>query len=425
MNTLVAGTLFESLLTSMFAGPAANEQEARAAREEAIALARQQAEQRAQQAAAQAKYEKMMQSYKPLDGAQGTAFKTLSNSDLALKTLDGDAETLAANARKPFDTPSDSIKPVPETTGSPTPFFGDTMPQAELQLLVHPENDPRVVDLRNAVSFVVESIKMDGEKLAARTEPYTDPNADAKTQPQYCKDLAAKLDRLVNRRQQFQKTVDLAQNQVDTWREANRNALWNAARDGLSVWTGKLLDRFIKRAQAAERLQRICTKNAAQMAQEGINLSEIKAKIERLRMFSSRGRVIEMTKDISDWQAFIKDGVSSLVTQLTASNREIEEMLEDPRLQKYFETEAPELKTLLDISEIAASNKVFGKWVARKMPIVAGVEFAMNELYNATDWIVSFRQITEANKINGRVLEAAKQLQRDIDDTYTAMSECP
>ena len=54
----------------------------------------------------------------------------------------------------------------------------------------------------------------------------------------------------------------------------------------------------------------------------------------------------------------------------------------------------------------------------RKVPLIAGVELAINESYNALDWYLSYRRLAEANAINGRVLAAAKQLQSDIDDTY-------
>jgi len=67
--------------------------------EEAIALAAQQAAyQKANEAAAQAEHERMMKSYKQLDGGRNSGFKTLSDSDLDFKTLEGDMEAMAAGA---------------------------------------------------------------------------------------------------------------------------------------------------------------------------------------------------------------------------------------------------------------------------------------------------------------------------------------
>ena len=98
--------------------------------------------------------------------------------------------------------------------------------------------------------------------------------------------------------------------------------------------------------------------------------------------------------------------------------------MEDPELAKYLTTEAPGLNALLDLSKLAASSQVFGKWVARKLPLVAGLEISIKQLYNATDWYLSFQHIRESNEINGRVLAAARSLQQSIDDTRLAYSAC-
>ncbi|MGE5296496.1 MAG: hypothetical protein ACM3VT_16880 [Solirubrobacterales bacterium] len=429
INSMVATTLFEGLVASMFADKGASEKEAQAAQQKAIALVMQQAAtRRAKDMAAQAEFEKMMRSYKQLNNAQDAGFKTLSNSNLDFKTLDGDMETLAAGARKPFDT-AGTLKPSgPETiVGGGTAFFGDTLPITTTQFLVRPENDPNVVDLRNAKTYVVENLKKDSNDLEAAVKPYDDDDGNGQpiVRPPDCVKSAKRLKELIQQRKKFQQTIDLADAQLTTWQGANRNALLNAAKDGLDWYAGCLLERFAKRAEAAERLQRIYEKNAAQMAREGLNIAEIQAKIKRLKALSAAGRLSELASNVSDWQTFIKDGASALVAQLTASNQEVEGMLEDPRMQKYFEAETPELKALLDISKIAASNKVFGKWVARKVPIIAGVELAINESYNALDWYLSYKRVAEANGINGRVLDAARYLQQDIDDTYLELQGCP
>lgn len=428
VKAMFVGALFEGLLTSLFATETTNQQEALAAQQKAAALAAQQAAafQRAQEAAFQAQHNKMMQSFKQLDGSQGgdVAFKGLSESNLAFKTLDSDAETLAANARKPFDT-AGRVSASAQTSGQATPFFGDTMPLKDIQLLVNPENDPRVVDLRNASAYLVQNLKKEGAQSETGTKPPAEKkNAKPVARAQECAKLATKMQGYLNQREKFHKTVDLAQEQLATWEEANRNALLQAAKDGIEYFTGQLLEKMDKRGEAAERLQRIYEKNAARMAQDGLDVTAIQAKIERLRMFSSAGKVAELTGNINDWQTFIKDGMSALMAQLTASNQEIQGMLDDPQMQKYFETESPELKALLDISRIGAANKVFGKWVAKKVPLIAGVELSINQSYNALDWLLSFKRMSEANKINGKVLAAAKVLQHQIDATSMALQEC-
>lgn len=429
VKMMVVGTIFQSLLTSLFMEDISKEKNALAAKQKADALVCQHAAalEKAKAAAAQAEYEKMMQLYKPLDDGGGTAYKTLSDSNLAFKTLDGDAEALAAKARKPFDTSSEPIKFDSEeiTAGSATPFFGDTMPIEQIELLVHPENDPNVVDLRNAVTYVVENIKTDRQKLAGAAKPDSEKGKGKPAiRPPECERLTQKLRSYIDQRAKFQKSINLAQNQLTTWQTANRNSLLNAAKDGLEYFTGQLLEGLSKRGEAADRLHRIYEKNAAKMAQEGLNIAEIEAKINRLKAWSSAGRISELAGNISDWQTFTKDGVSGLMAQLTYSNQEIQEMLDDPRMQKYFETETPELKALLDFTKVAASKKVFGKWVAKKLPIIAGVELAINQTYNAFDWYLSYERLSEAHKINGRVMDSARYIQKNIDATYLALREC-
>jgi hypothetical protein len=427
MKAAIAGALFESLLSAAFAPDPKSTQEALAAQQMAAELAAQRnAEwQRAQEAKAQAEFERMMQSYKQLDGA-GVAFKTLSDSALSLKTLDGDAETLAANARKPFDTPSETTEPapLPVTAGSATPFFGDTMPDADLQRLINPENDPNVVDLRKAVKYVAENIKNTPSAAGAKT---TDGTAKGEpiVRPPDCAKLALRLNGYIDQRNKFQKTILLAQEELQVWETANRDALLNAAKDGLEFFTGQLLETLEKKGKAADRLQRVFQKSAKQMAKDGVNIAEVEAKIKRLKKLSMMGNLSELGSRGMEWQTFLKDGASALLDQLTSSNEEVQEMIQDPKLEKYFQTEAPELNTLLDISKIAAANKVFGKWVARKVPIIAGVELAITAVYDGAAWGTSFYRLAKAHQINGGAMDAAKYLQKNIDNAYIALKECP
>ena len=234
----IVGTIFQSLLTSIFSNDDSSEKAALAAKQKAAALAAQQAaaEQREKAREAQAAYEKMMQSYKLLDDGQGVAFKTLSDSAMGFKTLDDNPETLEANARKPFDTASENTDSISGkvTSGGATPFFGDKIPTRDLQLLINPDGDPNVVDLRNAVAYVAKNIKDGTDPEHAKGEPtLAGPG---------CRELDQRLTAYKDQRLKFQKTINLAQDQLNIWETANRDALLSAAREGLNVFTGQLLE---------------------------------------------------------------------------------------------------------------------------------------------------------------------------------------
>ena len=418
----IVGTIFQSLLTSIFSEDDSNEKAALAAKQKAAALAAQQAaaEQREKAKQAQAAYEKMMQSYKLLDDDQGVAFKTLSDSAMGFKTLDDNPETLEANARKPFDTASENTDSVSGTvtSGGATPFFGEKIPTRDLQLLINPESDPNVIDLRNAVAYVAKNIKDGTDPEQAKGEPtLTGPT---------CKELDKRLTAYKNQRLKFLKTINLSQDQLNIWETANRDALLSAAKEGLNVLTGQLFDLIKDRIKAAGILERIYKKYAGQMAKNGANPTEIQGKIARLKAIARWLSDLKEEKgDFDKWKDFLKDGMSALIKQLTASNQEIQDMMDDPHMKKYFEKDSPELKTLLDITKILASYKVFGEWVAKKLPLIAAVQLSINLTYDATAFLVSFHRMSEANKINGHVMDTARYIQKNIDDTYQALSTCP
>lgn len=422
MKAMIAGAVFESLLTSLFAPPPSSARDTLAEQQKAATLAAHYlAQKKAKEAEEQAAFERMMKSFKQLEDASDTKFKTLSDSNLQFKTLDSGLEALAAGARRPLDTPAESDMPPVETSGGATPFFGDTMPTEDLQLLVNPENDPRVVDLRKANSYIIDNLKKDAEKTAAAAKGKENPAA----QPVDCQKLSKKLNGYLDQRNKFHKTVLLAQEQLTTWQDANRNALVNGVKDGVEYFAGLYLEILKNRGEAADRLMDIYGRKSAEMARNGLDIREIEAKIARLKAMSRVEKFADVAATANDWQTFIKDGMSTLINQLTASNREIKEILEDPRIQPYFTTDAPELNALLDISKILASNKVLGKWVAKQMPALAMLEISAKQAYNATDWYLSFKRIAEANNINGQVMESARYLQGKIDETFVELRNCP
>jgi hypothetical protein len=427
MNNMVIGAIFKSMLTSKSGANSGNNQKEIEAQKRAADLAAQQAaeQQRINEAIAQSEYDKMMQSYKLLDGSQELKPKTLNSTNLDFKTLDGNAESLAAGAKNQFEVTGTASVSGSSVTGNATPFFGDEMPVQDLQTLLDPENNPNIVDLRDAKKFVTEKTVNDSSGIVSLLKNYEpEGNGGPIIQKPDCIKLENQLKGFANQRQQFRKTIDLSQNELNKWETANHNALINAAKDGLEYFTGELLEGLSNRGKAADRLQQIYDKNVKQMAGEGINVAGIKAKIDQLRSISSAGQIAELTANINDWETFLKDGMSSLIGRLTVSNTEIKGILEDSKMKKYFETEEPELNTLLDISKIAASNMIFGKWVTKKLPVIAVIELSIKQTYNGLDYFLSLNRIISAQKINGGVMDVARYIQKNIDDTYLALSKC-
>ena len=428
MNSMVTGAILESFFSSILSNPG-NSQEVLNAQQQAAKLEEQKASELAaeqrkiREAKAQADYDKMMQSYKLLDDAQNLKIKTLSSSDMEFKTLDGDAEPLSAQAREQFEP--ESAATAPSTTQGATMFFGDVMPPEDLQTLLDLNNNPAIVDLREADRFIEEEAVKDSHGIVKLLRKYESEGDGEPIIPKPdCIKLSEQLKGYLNQREQFKKTIELSKSELMIWETANNDAMLNAAKDGLEYFTGELLQGLTNRGKAADRLQQIYNSKSRQMALDGINVAEIQKKIDRLRAMSSSGQFAEFASSVSDWETLAKDGMSTIIKSLTDSNSEIQGLLKAPEMKEYFETETPELNTLLDISKLAASNMVFGKWVAKKIPVVAVIELSIKQVYNGTDYLLSLNRILEAKKINGGVMDAALYIQKNIDNTYLALTSC-
>jgi len=429
MNSMVTGAILQSFFSSVLSNPG-NSSEQPDAQQRAAKLEEQKAaelaaeQQRIREAKAQADYDKMMQSYKPLDDAQDFKIKNLNSSDMEFKTLDGDAEAFSSEARKQFEAEGTATAPS-ATIGAGSPFFGDALPPEDLQTLLDLNNNQAIADLREADKFIEEKAVKDSPGMVTLLRKYeTEGNGEPIIPKPDCIRLRDQLKGYLNQREQFKKTIELSQNELKIWETANSNAMMNAAKDGLEYFTGELLQGLTNRGKAADRLQQIYNAKSRQMAQDGINVAEIQSKIDRLRAISSSGQLTEFTCNMNDWETFVRDGLSTIIKSLTDSNNEVKGLLDTPEMKKYFEAETPELNTLLDISKLAASNKVFGKWVAKKIPVIALIELSIKEVYNGTDYLLSLNRILEAQKINGGVMETALFIQRNIDNTYMALTNC-
>lgn len=357
-----------------------------------------------------AEQQKMLTGLKPVDGDADSAFNQLSGSAMGFKQAD-DLDVLAATAREPFDT-----------AGESNGFWGDTLPEQDLRLLVEPENDSRIVDLSKASTFVVQSLK--DEQTPKAPEPDKSQPVTKTPTAQECAALTQKLNGYLNQKSKFYLTVLTAQEQVNSWREANRNALMNAAKEGVSLWLGDILETLTKRGQAAEHLRRIVEQNGSAMAANGVDVAALTAKIARLKNISRIGQIADLANQGQGWQPFLQNGFSALLGELESSNQEMTQIMEDPGVQPFIASDAQLLSAALDLSSIAASHAVFGKWVAKKMPVIAAAQFAVNQSYNALDWLLSFNRLAESHEINGQVLASARSLQDRIDDTRITLYAC-
>lgn len=416
MNTVIGVMVMQGVLDAMInpsQPPKGNLDDVLAAQQQAEALKAQQA---ARAKAANSPTFRVLQS-------QAGGYKGASTGSLALKGVDDDLTTLAAQSREPFDTAGNDT----DGTGkalveieAPTPFFGDTMSEADLRLLVEPEDDPRVVDLRDAQTFIVASIKSDEDARQMPAETVAKP----KLNHEECLTLKNKLGSFLKQREKFAQTIDLAAGELDLWEKRNSESLTNFAMEGIQHYLGSFQDYLTRRGMAADRLLGIYAKNANKMAKEGIDVATLATRMQALKRISTAGQLSTLSTQGQEWSGFLKDGLSGFIASMSEDNAAMEASLADPKIGQYFESEMPAIRAALDLTKIASGAEVFGKWAARKMPIVAGCELAVNQSYNALDWAMSFNRMIRAHDIYGNALNSAKKIQGQITEMRLAMNSC-
>lgn len=447
-RTVVTGTLIQGLGDAMYnpqalAKSRAINQKAMAAQQEVDAAHAWQALKDEQQRETdfQKQHAGIMASFGGTVGTAGEGFH-LPASD----------EALRAAASAGFDTPIGGTPPGDHhdapgplaSTGKPTPFFGDKLPAQDVRLLVEPENDPHVVDLRKAKEFVVRSLKEHEPgnaapaKAATPATPATHPNLtsypgimapgepiiEPGPTPQQCAVLHRRLQNYLTQQQRFYKTILLASDQLDSWERQSRAALVHAMKDGLEYFTGVGLRALDEAGKAADAELLVLNSKRAQMLKDGVEVGPLEAAIRNLKHASSRGKLADALGGTVDAKSFLADGATVMVEQLSSAHDAVQAMLEDPRYSQYFQDTLPESRLAADIGTLVASSKIFSKWGAEKVPLIALAQLAVNETYNGMDFYLGFQRWRQANKINGKVLESAQSLQRHIDETATESLAC-
>jgi hypothetical protein len=403
LSTDVAGMVMQGLINSMFSSdPKAEQAKLEAEKLEQARIAAAIAQQKkTSDSLAQIKHDELMQKIKPL---------STDNGNMDLKTIDGDAVVKA-----------------PSTA---TNFFGIALSDADINTLINSENDPMIVDLRNAQSFIVGNLKT--EATVTTTEAK---KVDAEKKPETlspeCLKIKTKLDGFIKNRENFQKTINLTQTELSSWEEQNDKAFWNAVKDGIGSTSGLFID-YVKE-----------TRSSAGMLKKNIELLQdklIKDKVFTPAEISKYKSILDarmLTYDVSELASNFKDVIEyydavvntmrAALLELSKTNSDYAAMYEDPRFIESFSA-FPKVELSQFLSSKALQtflvDPLIKKGLIKKLPYVGIAQLAVSEIYNATDWITSYYTTCKLNDADGKATEAAKYLQQKIIETQDQLDNC-
>jgi hypothetical protein len=432
-GSMVATGIMQMLLNKMLSSDPKKEQADAAAKQaELDRIAAEEEKQRQIQAAIeQERYENMMKLYKPAPGSQSLEMKTVdSGVDLDFKNLNGEAEQLSEDARMQFES-SGVDNTIPEIKDG-SDFFGIPVSSPDFQTLVNTENDPNIVDLTKANNYINENIAKE-ESAKVEDLKKDDPVKEKKDLPEgYCSNLQSKLTSYTETRAKFQKTITLTQNELSKWKEQNNDALWNAAKSGATLVTDIFLKHLDLRKNSALDIKKYL--EALPFGKTpGVVDNYLKILDQVINYKYNLPRTAENIKKAADYAYLLRDATQIMAEEVAKSDQDVAGMLNDPKFKILLNTGNPAVDAGQFTFGKAAEEFLKGPLLKDKlvsafsqtMPIVTWCQFAVDQTYNATDWILSYKNICNLNDVSGKETEAAQYLQTKIFETQSLMKECP
>lgn len=423
INVLIIQSVFNALLAPP-SGPSAADQaklDAQRAAQEAemqrIALEKAE-KKRIKDSMDAVAYDQLMKMSKPIPGG---------DAKLDFKTLDGDAENLSRAASDQF-MPSGIDSSHMNASGG-TNFFGMGLSSPEFQTLMDPDNDPMIVDLTEANTFIVDNLKKDevsaGEP-ASKEEPKNEVPDKAK-----CLEMETRLASDLANREKFQKTIDLTLTELNKWKEQNNAAFWNAVTDGLNTTAGVFLDYVIESRKQAAAIQKVIIDNQQKWIDNKVFTPESVKRykdLTDLRLSNYEDAVFgKQISNAADYYGLLRNSIQAVTERLSGTDSEYREMCKILQQGGY----------LGDFPIVDAAQFLAGKTIEAfmknpetivtknlKIGYVTIAQLAVDEFYNAMDWYLSYKNICTLRDVSGKELEAAKYLQSKIDEKRAFLSKC-
>ncbi len=370
------------------------------------------------EALAQQLHDRLMALYKKPIDYQDVIAKTLpgSNNDLAPKTFDGDKGDYMYKGVK-----TDNSFANPELTAQ------------DIQALTDPDNDPVVVDLRTASDLIVKDLKANDENIAALKLPSPNSNGEPIFQKPDCNEIKTKLGGYLKNQSDLKKTIDLTNQQLDEWKEKNKKALWNAAESGASFLFGKFSEHLAETRKNAGNIKQWLINFEKPMRAKGVDVDRYINLLDTKIINYSISNFTNSFSKTMEWATAVKDGTQGMAEYFSKTNTEIAGILNDPAVKLFLnEGEAKFEAGTLGLSEGTTKNlnnalllaKTAANFLTIVNPVASLTQFSIDQAYNATDWILSYRLILQNNGVQSKETEAEKFIQIKINESLNQIKDC-
>ncbi len=136
---------------------------------------------------------------------------------------------------------------------------------------------------------------------------------------------------------------------------------------------------------------------------------------------AQRGNIIDYSNNFIEWLNFISKDIIELNSKGT-------EIINDPKIQSFMKYSLTEydgrIIEAVDIFMKGPGLEIILHKFKNISPLLMWSEFAMEQSYNALDWLLSYKRILQQNEVSGQETEAATYMQQKINDTFDLMKDC-
>jgi hypothetical protein len=429
ISNMVSGMLLESLFNNIFSpAPQKSAAELEAERLEIERLELEAEMQRqAEMARQQQLHDKLINSSKSLSGSDNLDFKS----------LDGDMETLRKEAADQFEPDGSGGSLNGNSIG--TAFFGMPLSDTDVQIALDPENTPVYKDLKTAVDESDEYLENERDTVRLLSKPS---KADEKGEPIVpkpdCKALSQKLERYNKDMVRFNGWNNGTLTELNKWEEKNDEAFWNAVTDGAGAAYGVFTDYLDETRTSAIGIKNVLEANEAKFLQDKIftpeDMNKYKALLDQ-RITTSK--ITGVVKDLMEPWEYVDvarntlQGTTELLAKSDGDCMQIVNVLKEQGVLS--------ATPWVDAGQFLA-GKVIDKFLKNpkivippnfmvkgltKIPYVNASQIIVDEAYNVTDWVLSYKNVCTFREADGRAAEAMRKIRNDMDNIKIQLMECP
>lgn len=426
---MVSGFLIESLFNSIFSpAPQKSAEQLEAERLEKERLEREAEIQRQAEIARQQQlHEKLINSSKSLD----------DSAPLDFKSLDGDMENLRKVAADQFE---------PETKGDSgsgyalgNSLFGIPLSDADVQIALDPENTPVYKDVKKAIEESDEYLKNEHDTVRIISKPpATEENGEPVIARPDCKALAAKLERYRNDMIRFNQWNNGTLTELNKWKEQNDEAFWNAVTDGTGAAFDVFTDYLDETRESATAIKQILEARETDFIRDNVFTPDDILKYKGLLdQRINTGKVTGVAKDLMEPWEYVdatRNMLQGTTELLGKSDRDCIQLVNVLKEQGML-SETP----WVDAGQFIA-GKLIDKFLKNpkivlppnllvkgltKIPYVNAAQLIVDEAYNVTDWVLSYKNICTLREADGRAAEAVSKIQNEMNNIRIQLMECP